>query len=365
MAQKSIGYVQMVWTCPNCGAKNPGARRTCKNCGASMPKDVKFEVPIKEELIQDQKIVEEAKAGPDIYCAYCGNRNPGNAATCSNCGAALSEGKTREAGEKFAAQETPATDTIRCEVCGTENPINLLACTSCGSPLKTSYVPPSSKIPEVSSGQNGRKGFLGSRGCLITGIMLLILGFIAIYFAFLKTDQTTAVVTNTEWKTQIEILGLVNKTAEDWYDEIPSNSTIEDCSKEVREKSDSYVPGSVEECGEPYLVDRGNGYSEKVQDCFYNVYDDKCTYTYLDWGVISVKTATGQDSNPRMPLLNLGSDQKKGSEQVSYTVSFQDDAGKNYAYNPTTIDEYQTFNLDDTYTIEVNGMENIISLEKK
>ena len=365
MAQKSIGYVQMVWTCPNCSTKNPGARRTCKNCGASMPKDVKFEVPIKEELIQDQKTIDEAKTGPDIYCGYCGNRNPGNATTCSNCGAALAEGEAREDGEKIAVSNEPVPETIRCEVCGSENPVNQLACTSCGSPLKTSYGPPSNTIPETPAGQKGKKGFLASGGCLIAGIILLLLGFAAIYFAFLKTDQTTAVVTNTEWKTQVEILGLVNKSARDWYDEIPSDGTIEDCTKEVRKKSDTYVSGSVEECGEPYLVDRGNGFSEKVQDCIYKVYDDYCTYTYLDWGVISVKTATGQDSNPRMPVINLGNNQKQGSENATYAVSLLDEKGNKYSYYPSTIDEYRTFSLEDVYHIEVNGIGNIVNLEKK
>ncbi len=61
MAQKSLGYVQLVWTCPNCLTKNPGNYRFCKNCGASMPENVKFEQPIKEEIITDQALIDEAK----------------------------------------------------------------------------------------------------------------------------------------------------------------------------------------------------------------------------------------------------------------------------------------------------------------
>ena len=32
MAQKSLGYVEMVWTCPNCQAKNRGSVCYCSSC---------------------------------------------------------------------------------------------------------------------------------------------------------------------------------------------------------------------------------------------------------------------------------------------------------------------------------------------
>ena len=90
MAQKVVGYREMMWTCPNCGAKNPGSSRICKSCGAAMGEDVKFEQQTNAGMIKDEKIIEQAKQGPDIYCAYCGNRNPAGAKKCSRCGADLS-----------------------------------------------------------------------------------------------------------------------------------------------------------------------------------------------------------------------------------------------------------------------------------
>ena len=89
MAQKVVGYREMIWTCPNCGAKNPGSVRVCRSCGAAMGEEVKFEQQTNAQMITDEKILQKAAQGPDIYCAYCGNRNPAGAKVCSRCGADL------------------------------------------------------------------------------------------------------------------------------------------------------------------------------------------------------------------------------------------------------------------------------------
>ena len=59
---------------------------------------MKFEQAPEEQIITDEAKIAEAKAGPDIYCAYCGTRNPSTATACKQCTAPLAEGKAREAG---------------------------------------------------------------------------------------------------------------------------------------------------------------------------------------------------------------------------------------------------------------------------
>lgn len=330
-----------------------------------MPKDVKFEQPLKEELVQDEKKIAEAKSGADIYCSFCGNRNPENAKNCLNCGAALAEGEARESGQKYAAQVEPVPETIKCEVCGTDNPVNSLTCSSCGSPLKTSYIPTSEPPVNKPSAPSGKKGRFATGGCVIAGVVILVLLLIAGYFLFMKTEQSTAIVTNTRWKTQVEVLALVEKTGHDWYDSIPLTGTIGECTEKVRQTSDNYVAGATEVCGEPYLVDKGNGYSEKVQDCSYEVYDDYCSYTYRDWGVYELKTAAGEDKTPRLPQIYLSSDQKQGSEYTTFDITLRSNDGSTYTYTPSSVSEYQTFNVNDEYQIEVNGVGSLVSLEKK
>ena len=92
MAQKVVGYREMIWTCPNCGAKNPGSVRVCRSCGAAMGEEVKFEQQTNARMITDEKTLQKAAQGPDIYSPYCGNPNPAGAKTCSRSGADLAEG---------------------------------------------------------------------------------------------------------------------------------------------------------------------------------------------------------------------------------------------------------------------------------
>ena len=359
MAQKSIGYVQLIWTCPNCKTKNVGSRRFCKNCGAQMPEDVVFEHPVKEELVTDESKIAEAKAGADIYCGFCGNRNPASAKNCTSCGASLEDGESRESGKTYQVESASAPEKVICSVCGTENPADNLACISCGSPLNTTVEQkPVSQKPAASSKKSGP-------GCLIGGIILVVLAIAAIYFLFIRTQSDTAVITGTNWQTSVEVLGLVNKQGSDWYDKIPSSGNVQNCSQKVRDQSDTYVSGSKEVCGQAYYVDKGNGYSEKVQDCYYEIYDDYCTYTYQDWGVINVARASGSNAYPSQPVVNLINNQRRGNEVVSYSVTLQDSNGETYQYTPSSLQEYQSFEVNAEYSIEINGVGSIVKLERK
>ena len=140
---------------------------------------------------------------------------------------------------------------------------------------------------------------------------------------------------------------------------------MQKCSQKVRDQSDTYVSGSEEVCGEPYYVDKGNGYSEKVQDCHYEIYDDYCTYIYQDWDVINVAKASGSDANPSLPVVNLITNERRGNEAISYSVSLQDSNGETYKYSPSSLQEYQSFEVNAEYLIEVNGVGSIVQLEKK
>ena len=78
MTKKSLGYVELEWTCPNCETRNPGPHKFCNGCGAPQPEDVEFEQPIEEKLITDAEQIARAQAGPDLHCPYCEARNPGD-----------------------------------------------------------------------------------------------------------------------------------------------------------------------------------------------------------------------------------------------------------------------------------------------
>src|SRR5512134_2733500 len=100
--RRTVGYVENVWTCPNCGGENKGSLKTCDACGAPQPENVQFHLPSEQKLVKDEAALKAAQAGADIHCGFCGARNPANAETCSQCGADLREGKKRESGRELA-----------------------------------------------------------------------------------------------------------------------------------------------------------------------------------------------------------------------------------------------------------------------
>ena len=76
MTKKTVGYVNLEWTCPNCGSRNPGVNKKCATCGLAQPENVQFEQSAQDTLITDTAKIEAAKSGPDIHCPYCGTRTP-------------------------------------------------------------------------------------------------------------------------------------------------------------------------------------------------------------------------------------------------------------------------------------------------
>ena len=103
MARKTIGYVELEWTCPRCHNRNPGTNQFCNGCGGPMPEDVEFEQPLEEKLLKDTEKIARAKAGPDRHCPYCEARNRGDVKFCGGCGGDLSDAAIRKAGHVLGA----------------------------------------------------------------------------------------------------------------------------------------------------------------------------------------------------------------------------------------------------------------------
>lgn len=206
-----------------------------------MGEDVKFEQQINAGMIKDEKIIERASKGPDIYCAYCGNRNPAGAKTCSRCGADLSEGKEREHGSQHSAHLDENADAapLICPACGSENPAGTLKCRTCGAPLSGA----SREKEEIPVGQpvnTGKKG--AGRGCLMIILFIVIFGFIAMMMMngcgsggsggiFSGTVNTpvpnqflSAVVSAQNWQTSVQVIGPVEAKDSAWEENVPDDA---------------------------------------------------------------------------------------------------------------------------------------------
>jgi DNA-directed RNA polymerase subunit RPC12/RpoP len=317
---------------------------------------VQFEQQAQEELISDAEVIAQVKAGPDIHCAYCGTRNPATATQCSQCLADLSEGAARQKGETLGAHRDKPAPEVACPHCGVMNAANAARCTSCDGSLAKPKPPSEPTAPPKKT-----PVWLFAVG----GIALLLLCCCLAVFAFMsvRTEEVVGRVESTQWQTVVLIEELRDVERSDWRDQVPGDGRILSCSESVRNTSETYQANSVEVCGEPYTVDTGSGVGEVVQDCYYEVYDDYCSYEVEEWQVVDSIIQNGDDTRPVWAEPSLAAGQRQGQSDVTFVVVFRTD-GKTYEYNPDTLEEYARFRLDDSWVLNVNGFDTVVSVEE-
>jgi hypothetical protein len=357
MAKKKIGKVELIWVCPNCGNQNLGTVRDCGSCGSPQPDDVEFIQAEQQELLSEEEAKAKSAGVPDIICAYCGTRNKGTNAVCTQCKASLDEGHQRKAGRVVGAYKSGPVKMVACPHCGTENPETNDKCTNCGGSLVERKAPQAAPKTAPKS----------SRGLItIIGVALLVLCLGAGAYMFLanKTSALAGVVDRVNWERTVAIEGFGPVKYQDWYDQVPSEGEIGSCSQEVRRVESEPVANSEEVCGTPYTVDSGDGTGDVVQDCEYRVYDDYCSYTLMEWSVVDQAALSGEGLQASWPDPALGSDERLGEDTgETYTVVFQTDDGF-YTYTTDDYDLFQQFTLGSEWSLNVNTFGNVLSVEK-
>lgn len=361
MAKKTLGYLELRWTCPNCSGLNPGPEKTCLQCGAPQPEDVEFEEVKGQVLVQDEGVKARVAAGPDIHCPYCGTRNPGDAPACSQCGGDLLTGGRRESGKVLGAYQPEPLGMLPCPHCGAENLENARTCTQCGGSLHTpekDHQAPEPARETPSRPVQARRLPLGLI-LLLVGMCIAALAFI--FFA-MRTEALSGTVAALRWERAISIEGLVPVEYRDWRDQIPTGAEILACQSQVRWVESEPQPDADEVCGTPYNVDTGSGYAEVVQDCEYHVYDETCTYSVTEWAVVDTVSLSGTDLYAEWPQPLLSGDQRQGPQSETYQVSFSTDQG-NYTYSLNDYLSFQQFQIGSRWNLEVNSFGNVVSAE--
>jgi len=333
MARKTLGFIPLIWQCPSCNTQNPGPIKSCTSCGAPQPVDIKFKQVNNEtfNFIKDEALIREAKAGPNVHCPYCGTRNPATAELCSNCGGELRMGgKARQAGQRVPSITEPDT-------------------------------PPTSAPPAAAAQPKKARSraftifaIIGAVACLAAIIFLVIL--------LTSTDDVTATVTGVAWERSIAIEAYTTVTDRDWLDEIPAGADVLSCTDTYRYTSDTPQPNATEVCGEPYVEDTGTGVGEVVQDCSYEVYDDYCEYTAMQWVIVETVTETGDDLSPVWPLTTLSEGQREGLREENYRIVFSGD-GERYTYTTTDSNLFMQARPGSRWNLAVNSLGGIQSIE--
>jgi len=351
MAQKTEGYIDLEWTCPNCQSNNPGPQKTCRNCGSVQPADVTFHLPGEAKLQTDEAALKQAEVGPDVHCPYCGTRNSASAKACSQCGGDLTGAAQRVTGQVIGAFVAGPGPQLPCPSCGNLNPASALQCLKCGSPLGRPQIPAAPAAP-------ARRPPLA----LWLGIGLVALAGCVILFLILgRTEATAGSVNQVSWNRTIAIEALRTVTKQDWKDEIPANSKIGACSKKFHNSQSQPAPVATEVCGTSYVVDQGTGKGKVVKDCNYQVYADYCEYTAQEWQKVDQAVLQGSDTNPRWPDVQLLADQRAGAKQEQYTVLFSTNKG----ILTFKTSDYATFakcQIGTSWTLNVNNSNNVVSI---
>ncbi len=214
MAKKSLGHIELQWTCPNCGTINPGPVKVCEGCGAPQPEDVEFHQAERQELVTDEEKLAQAKAGADIHCAYCGTRNSPGAKVCSQCKADLSEGAQRKAGRVVGAFKTGPAQQVACPHCGAENPDTAKKCSQCGGSLARIREERTREEPRQAAKPKPKRGSFAAIG------VVLVIVFVVVAFLFLRTSEVSGVVQSVGWERAISIEEFGPNEHEDWYDQL-------------------------------------------------------------------------------------------------------------------------------------------------
>lgn len=338
MARKSLGFINLIWVCPFCETKNPGPIKSCTSCGAPQPDDVEFLKVDEEEFnfIKDEALIRMAKAGPDIHCPFCGTRNPSTAKVCSKCGGELSlGGKARATGQKIRTVGEPKQEPTAT----TPAPSASTAAASAATPRK--------KLSPI---------------FIIIPILLIIACLIGAYFLFFKTKGLDATVSSVEWERSIVVEAYLESTERAWWDEVPAGAEVLNCWDEYRYTSDDPEPNSTEVCSEEVVEDTGTGVGEVVVYCTYNVYDQYCEYTVMEWQTVRTLTESGYDQSPFWPNVSLASDERTATETEHYLIYFET-SSRDYKFSTTDLSLFLEAVPGSEWHIEVNKVGGILNLK--
>ena len=349
--RRTLGYIQNEWICPNCDTRNKGSAKTCENCGAPQPENVQFELPSEQKFVKDEQAIKAAQAGADIHCPFCGTRNPATAKTCSQCGGDLLEGKARESG-RLMQSPPPQLKIIKCDNCGMENSSSNAVCSNCGSPLPKVAV--AAMAPQAAAGVSAGKLTAPKKPnwALIGGIIAVVaICCVAIAALFLFPSRSVqATVVDVHWQTTVPLQEI---RAVDYNDEAGSppsaayNVSCYDDSREVCEQR---------------TIDRGNGYSEVVEDCHTET-QQYCSYTVDEWTTIQTYTLDGNNLQPIYEDPSISSGQRVGEESEELTVTFSTSDGQQETYSPDSVSEFQQFAVGSTWTLKMNALGSVVGVE--
>lgn len=157
-------------------------------------------------------------------------------------------------------------------------------------------------------------------------------------------------VTDVQWQTSVPVQEIQPVNYSNERGSAPADAYNVSCHTENQEVC------------EEKTVDQGNGYAEVVKEC-HTESTQYCDYTMDEWKTIQTYTLDGNDNFPVYENPNLTSDQRTGSPAETLTVIFSTPNGQE-TYSPGSVNEFQQFQIGSTWTLKMNAMGGVVSVER-
>ena len=327
------------WDCVYCGTTgNLGRDKSCGTCGRSRPEGTKFYLPDDAQEVTDEKLLAEAKKGPDWVCAFCATSNESEATSCRACGALREATSEKQQIKTYGLDEVPTTGDMDLDA---------------GRPAP----------PTEAAGQKSKVGPL-----VIIGGVILVLACIGILaFLIFGGKDVTSTVEGFEWRRAIDIEAFRTVTEEGW--DLPAGAIIlsERQEKHHDEEVLDHVEVSQEVCGQ---IDLGNGnFEDKICTTENNVYRQEpvyqpyYTYDIDKWIVVRTAQEGGGDHSPFWPRADLTGDEREGERSETYTIIFRDQDGE-IRKHTVDLDEWNTFERNQSVVLKLNALGGISDIER-
>ena len=186
----------------------------------------------------------------------------------------------------------PQPKVVKCPHCGNENAGSNTVCSNCGSPLPgAAQVQSAAPVPGAAKPKTRKTNWLLIGG--IIGFLAICCIAIAVIF-FLPTKSVQATVTDVRWETSVPVQEIQAVDHSNEAGSPPSDAYDVSCHDE-----------SKDVC-EQKTIDKGNGYSEVVEDCHTET-QQYCSYTVDQWTTIQTYSLDGNDLQPVYDTPNISS----------------------------------------------------------
>jgi hypothetical protein len=353
------------WDCQYCGTKGIlGRHKVCPNCAKSRPEGTTFYLPAEAETVEDEKLKELARLGPDWICEFCSSSNPANLDVCRHCNAPRESVSPQQVVKEFAPGAAPKSGDM-----------------TIPDPHEK-YRQPKEPAPK-----KARPRWL----LPAIGIILLFACLFAAFSIF-SGDELDVSIQRMQWERSVVVEELQTVTEEGW--DLPGGARIISQQEEIREYDQVIVGYETKQrqvservqVGERTYVcgqrDLGNGFFEDIEctepvyetqqrtetyeEPLYEqvpVYATKYVYEVERWSPVRTERVTGNDQQAYWPELRLGPNQREGERQESYQIVFGNDGGERFTLT-FPLEEWLSFESRGSYKLRVNGMGQAIGVDR-